>query len=203
MYGTTTVGILGLLNNSNCSIINSQIYITDLKSEQIVGAIATANTSSINIVQFNISNTSVESQNGYGGFIGGVVLNCTLTGTQITVQFSEITQENLNFRAFSGMCVGALQQSQLIFTQSSFSVTSVLDDKTFTLFGQTQKGSIKTLIISITGVTFNPLVNKYCIGACINNEGFEMPIICTIEDQVGLVQYFDEQNICQTGNIIT
>ncbi|CAL6072874.1 Conserved_hypothetical protein [Hexamita inflata] len=201
--GTTTVGILGLLNNSNCSIINSQIYITDLKSEQIVGAIATANTSSINIVQFNISNTSVESQNGYGGFIGGVVLNCTLTGTQITVQFSEITQENLNFRAFSGMCVGALQQSQLIFTQSSFSVTSVLDDKTFTLFGQTQKGSIKTLIISITGVTFNPLVNKYCIGACINNEGFEMPIICTIEDQVGLVQYFDEQNICQTGNIIT
>ncbi|CAL6027308.1 Conserved_hypothetical protein [Hexamita inflata] len=201
--GTTGVGVLGLVNNSNISITNGLIYLTDFTSEQIVGAIANANTSTINIVQFNMSNTSIESQNGYGGFIGGILLNCTIIGTQITVSSSEITQANLNFRAFSGMCAGALQQSKITISSSSFSVTSALDDRTFTLFGQTQKGSINTLIISITGVTFTPLVLKHCIGACINNIGFEMPIICNIEDQNGLVQYFDDQNICQTGNTIT
>ncbi|CAL6027238.1 Hypothetical_protein [Hexamita inflata] len=190
--GTLNVGIIGQLNNSNCSLMQIQIQLIDFIADHNVGVISNANSSSINIQELCIQNTTIESKNGNGGFVGGLILNSSLIGQQIIATFIEITQKTLSGHQFSGLCVGALQQSTLAIIQSSFSVSEALEDKCFTIFGHTQQGNIKTLSITFTDVSFSPKIMKKCVGACINNIGIDMPVICNQLEGVDL-------SVCETN----
>ncbi|CAL6072896.1 Hypothetical_protein [Hexamita inflata] len=165
---------------------NTFITFVEFTAHQIIGVIGNANTSNLNIAQLIMQNSQIESQTGHGGLLGGLILNSTLTGQQITIEHVEITQANELGKQYSGLCVGALQQSQLTLTNSQFAVTQPLDDKSFAIFGQTQTGSINTLSTTFNGVTFAPLIFKKCVGACINNIGVEMPVICNEADLNGI-----------------
>ncbi|CAL6059981.1 Hypothetical_protein [Hexamita inflata] len=194
--GVQNIGIISLLNHSNsCSLSNIFVNFTIFMAQEIIGTIANINTSQINILQLNVLNTSLQSKGGYGGFVSGLIYNSTLTGTQITVFNSEIKQSNTNDKQYSGICIGALRQSRLSLTNSAFSVSNALDERCFTIFGQTQKGIVKTLTISFTSVTFTSQIFKKCVGTCINNVAFEMPIFCSEDDLNGI----DLTKVCQSN----
>ncbi|CAL6072948.1 Hypothetical_protein [Hexamita inflata] len=193
IQGTLNVGIIGQQNNSHCSLTQIQVQLIDFIADHNVGVISNANSSSINIQKLTISNITIESENGNGGFVGGLVLNSSLIGQQIIATFLEITQKTLSGHQFSGLCIGAIQQSTLSIIQSAFSVSEELEDKQcFTIFGHTQQGNIKTLSIYFTDVQFTPKIMKKCVGACINNIGVDMPIICNQLEGVDL-------SVCETN----